>query len=68
MIVRGRLTFWEIFYLSLVVRRILPQMAAVLAVSLLVVVLTRRGWTQIPTVPTSDYPSSARRFRYLRPP
>jgi putative membrane protein len=53
MIVRGRLTLWEIFHLSLVIRRILPQMAAVLAVSLLVVVLTRYGWTQIPTVPTA---------------
>lgn len=52
MIVRERPTFWEIFYLSLVIRRILPQMATVLAVSSSVVVLTRHGWTQIPMVPT----------------
>jgi ion channel-forming bestrophin family protein len=52
MIVRHRPTFWEIFYLSLVIPRILPQMAAVLAVSLLVVAMTRYGWTQIPTAPT----------------
>ena len=52
MIVRGRPTFWEIFYLSLVIPRILPQLAAVLTVSLLVVVLTRHDWAQIPSVPT----------------
>jgi putative membrane protein len=52
MIVRGKPTFWEIFYLSLVIPRILPQLAAVLTVSLLVVVLSRHGWAQIPNVPT----------------
>ncbi|QIG98277.1 MULTISPECIES: bestrophin family protein [unclassified Bradyrhizobium] len=52
MIVRGRPTFWEIFYLSLVIPRILPQLAGVLTLSLLVVVLSRHGWAQIPSVPT----------------
>ena len=52
MIVRGRPTFWQIFYLSLVIRRILPQMTAVLVVSLLAVALTRHGWTRMPTAPT----------------
>ena len=52
MIVRGRPTFWEIFYLSTVIQRILPQLAAVLAISFLVVVLSRHGWAQIPKVPT----------------
>jgi ion channel-forming bestrophin family protein len=52
MIVRGRPTFWEIFYLSLVIQRILPQLAAVLTISLLVVVVSRHGWAQIPSVPT----------------
>jgi putative membrane protein len=42
----------EIFYLSLVTQGILPHMGAVLGVSMLVVVLTRHGWTQIATVPT----------------
>jgi ion channel-forming bestrophin family protein len=52
MIVRGRPTFWEIFYLSTVIQRIVPQMAAVLAISFLVVVLSRHGAAQIPKVPT----------------
>jgi ion channel-forming bestrophin family protein len=52
MIVRERPTFWEIFYLSFVIPRILPQLAAVLLLSLLVVVLSRHGWAQLPTVPT----------------
>jgi putative membrane protein len=52
MIVRERPTFWEIFYLSLVIPRILPQLVAVLTVSLLVVVLSRHAWVQVPTVPT----------------
>jgi ion channel-forming bestrophin family protein len=52
MIVRERPKFWEIFYLSLVIPRILPQLAAVLTVSLLVVVASRHGWMEIPKVPT----------------
>ena len=52
MIVRGRPTFWQIFYLSLVIQRIVPQLTAVLTISLLVVVVSRQGWAQIPTVPT----------------
>lgn len=52
MIVRDRPTFWQVLYLSLVVRRILPQMVSVFCVSLLVVTLHRRGWTEIPNVPT----------------
>jgi putative membrane protein len=52
MIVRGKPTFWELLYLSSVVQRILPQLIAVVCLSLLLVVLHRRGWTQIPTIPT----------------
>jgi len=52
MIVREWPKFWEIFYLSLVIPRILPQLAAVLTVSLLVVVASRHGWMEIPKVPT----------------
>src|SRR5258708_7763368 len=52
MIVRGKPTFWELLYLSSVVQRILPQLIAVVCLSLLLVVLHRRGWTQIPTIRT----------------
>jgi ion channel-forming bestrophin family protein len=52
MIVREKPTFWEVLYLSHVVQRILPQMASVFCLSLLVATLHRRGWTEIPNVPT----------------
>ena len=52
MIVRGKPNFREILYLSLVIPRILPQLIAVLSLSVLVVALHRYGLTQIPTIPT----------------
>ncbi len=52
MIVRGRPTIWEILYFSSVVQVILPQLIAVVALSVLLVALHRHGWTQIPAIPT----------------
>ena len=52
MIVREKPTVWELFFVSRgsVIHRILPQMIAVTGLTLLLVVLHRRGWAQIPTI------------------
>ena len=52
MIVREKPTAWELFFVSRgsVIRRILPQMIAVTALTLVLVALHRRGWMQIPTI------------------
>jgi ion channel-forming bestrophin family protein len=52
MIVRGRPTVWEILYFSSVVQVVLPQLIAVVALSVLLVALHRHGWTQVPVIPT----------------
>jgi putative membrane protein len=51
-IVREKPTVWELFFVSRgsVIHRILPQMIAVTGLTLLLVVLHRRGWVQIPTI------------------
>jgi putative membrane protein len=51
-IVREKPTVWELFFVSRgsVIHRILPQMIAVTGLTLLLVVLHRRGWAQIPTI------------------
>jgi len=48
-IVREKPTAWELFFVSRgsVILRILPQMIAVTGLTLLLVVLHRRGWAQI---------------------
>ena len=52
MIVREKPTVWKLFFVSRgsVIHRILPQMIAVTGLTLLLVVLHRRGWVQIPTI------------------
>jgi ion channel-forming bestrophin family protein len=51
-IVREKPTAWELFFVSRgsVILRILPQMIAVTGLTLLLVVLHRRGWAQITTI------------------
>jgi putative membrane protein len=51
-IVREKPAVWELFFVSRgsVIHRILPQMIAVTCLTLLLVVLHRRGWAQIPTI------------------
>src|SRR5260370_28008443 len=52
MIVREKPTVWELFFVSRgsVIHRLLPQMIAVTGLTLLLVVLHRRGWAQMPTI------------------
>jgi ion channel-forming bestrophin family protein len=51
-IVRDKPTAWELFFVGRgsVILRILPQMLAVTGLTLLLVVLHRRGWAEIPTI------------------
>src|SRR5216684_1935782 len=51
-IVREKPTAWELFFVlrGSVILRILPRIGAVAGLSLLVVLLHRRGWTQVPTI------------------
>jgi putative membrane protein len=51
-IVRDKPTAWELFFVcrGSVILRILPQMMAVTGLTLLLVVLHRRGWAEIPTI------------------